>query len=383
MPYDFIREFILLPQSPMLHFQHDCIGAALRASEVKPKLDRYLLSKKRGKVPDAWRNPKNPDALNYRLHFEALEQNEPILVGKKGPDNKSHYDIYYGNMGIKDEDCIKGVKNKLKMTVTCFNKELMDFIDSNLDAFFIVTNFGRMQNKGFGSFILDRHPRAYAPENIAAVLKKEYGAAHCYQFVFKQYADEETLFRCIKTVYSIIKSGMNFNGRIAPSLLFSYLKENGFGNEKMWLIGKGIAPKAKNSNYPDKVTPPNNPHYLRALLGVGDHIDFLNDVENRSKWNKTTVSIANSDIQRLPSPVFFKIINGNVYYIGKPISPCIYGKKFSFKSPLGSDTLCVPTKESLPENFMDDFMHYCRDKLNNKNVLGKFRDTANLTIKEV
>ena len=32
-------------QSPIIHFQHDQAGATLRASEVKPKLDRFLLNK--------------------------------------------------------------------------------------------------------------------------------------------------------------------------------------------------------------------------------------------------------------------------------------------------------------------------------------------------
>lgn len=32
-------------QSPMIHFQYDQAGATLRASEVKPKLDRFLLNK--------------------------------------------------------------------------------------------------------------------------------------------------------------------------------------------------------------------------------------------------------------------------------------------------------------------------------------------------
>ena len=38
----FRREYTLLAQTPMIHFQHDQSGAALRPSEVKPKFDRYL-----------------------------------------------------------------------------------------------------------------------------------------------------------------------------------------------------------------------------------------------------------------------------------------------------------------------------------------------------
>ena len=31
--------------TPLIHFQHDQIGATLRASEVKPKLDKYIISR--------------------------------------------------------------------------------------------------------------------------------------------------------------------------------------------------------------------------------------------------------------------------------------------------------------------------------------------------
>lgn len=36
-------------QAPMIHFQHYEKGATLRASEVKPKLDEYLVKKLRKK----------------------------------------------------------------------------------------------------------------------------------------------------------------------------------------------------------------------------------------------------------------------------------------------------------------------------------------------
>ena len=403
MPYDFIREFILLPQSPMLHFQHDCIGAALRASEVKPKLDRYLLSKKEGKVPDAWRNPKNPDALNYRLHFEAMEQNEPILVGKK--DN---YDIYYGNMGGNNANMVMGVRNKLLMTVTCFNKDLMEFIDSHLDAFFIVTNFGRMQNKGFGSFIVHenvntgKHRSIFTQKDIALMLTEEYHAKHCFKFAFSQGSpDEKTLFKCIKTVYTLMKTGINFGKLSHPSLLFSYMKATqNFGNEKMWMISEGIAPIAEGSNYPKNINKPNNPRYLRALLGVGDHVDFMK-VAGQPKLGKVKVKIKSSEIDRFPSPVFFKIVKNTVYFVGKKMNtdpntkPYILGKEFRFSSSLlpkhpdpKSKGLVLTTPETLPEDFMDEFMQYCCNMLT-VNVLKQFSkftglsESNNLTIKEV
>ena len=38
-------EFTLRQHTPMIHFQSDQAGATLRATELKPKLDRYLIEK--------------------------------------------------------------------------------------------------------------------------------------------------------------------------------------------------------------------------------------------------------------------------------------------------------------------------------------------------
>ena len=38
-------EIKLKQHTPLIHFQHDQEGATLRASEVKPKLDRFVLTR--------------------------------------------------------------------------------------------------------------------------------------------------------------------------------------------------------------------------------------------------------------------------------------------------------------------------------------------------
>lgn len=35
----------LKQHTPLIHFQHDQYGATLRASEVKPKLDKFILER--------------------------------------------------------------------------------------------------------------------------------------------------------------------------------------------------------------------------------------------------------------------------------------------------------------------------------------------------
>ena len=42
---NFKLTFKLKQHTPLIHFQHDQHGATLRATELKPKLDRFLLEK--------------------------------------------------------------------------------------------------------------------------------------------------------------------------------------------------------------------------------------------------------------------------------------------------------------------------------------------------
>ena len=44
--YSFQKEYDLKAHSPLIHFQHGSDGATLRVTEVKPKLDRYIIYKK-------------------------------------------------------------------------------------------------------------------------------------------------------------------------------------------------------------------------------------------------------------------------------------------------------------------------------------------------
>ena len=69
--FSFEKHYILKAHTPLIHFQYNQSGATLRATEVKPKLDRFLLDKlKNRKIPSYWFVEKTK-ALNYKLHIEA------------------------------------------------------------------------------------------------------------------------------------------------------------------------------------------------------------------------------------------------------------------------------------------------------------------------
>ena len=403
--YSFKREYTLKAHSPLIHFQYDNSGATLRATEVKPKLDRYIIYKKgRDNIPESWKRDNNDKkdktdsdnksekaknfSLKYQLRIVILEGTKVEKVylgikdenGNKLPKEKQIYDIYYGNMGADASQYKKGILADAKLIVTCFEEDLLAYIDKIIGDFFIVTNFGTMQSKGFGSFTVKE--KDSSQQHICEVLKDRYtcNKGHCY--MFKPEAGKT--FKQIKAIYSLMKSGLNFtdgtekgtekdadrNPKVPykRSILFDYMHDlpNNIGNEKAWMKQKDISPKiGRQKEQKDK-----NSKYVRALFGIGERIEYKRYLTN--PYDKVVVTISHVDdskdgsekIERLNSPILFKVIDDIVYFVGCELNEKIYGKRFLFSSEFKhDDTLTVPKKEDLPSDFMNDFMHYAYQKL--------------------
>jgi hypothetical protein len=75
-------EVRLKQHTPMIHFQHDQAGATLRATEVKPKLDRYVRKHL---------NAKKDDRLRYQAHIRPV--GDPVEYSDRP------HSLYFGNMG--------------------------------------------------------------------------------------------------------------------------------------------------------------------------------------------------------------------------------------------------------------------------------------------
>ncbi|MBE6685812.1 MAG: hypothetical protein E7591_01105 [Ruminococcaceae bacterium] len=345
----------LKQHTPLIHFQANESGATLRASEVKPKLDKFIIERLNGKVPENWLvgfgvkadNSKLPKALNYKLRFEYSEKVEDIDPPERG--------IYYGNMG---KDSIKArfvFCNTCTMTLICFNSELTEVILHNICDFFIVTNFGRMQNKGFGSFTVQKindYPSA-KPDNIPQILCRKYNSRACYGFSVNDNDHfKRTTFDKIKILYSVMKSGCRINDDFEGSFLFKYLEN--INNEstciRPWKYSRRINQKTANDH-----------RYVRCLLGMGEIIRF--------KKEGFTVQISNTRsnkdnlrIERLPSPVFFKIIENNVYIIGKNINQRILSNEeiqtFKFFNKKTNEFVSMKTPDNFDtDNFLEAFFN--------------------------
>lgn len=358
----FIKEYGLNQHSILIHFQvnqsENGLNVCLRPTEVKPKLDRFIVKKLGGRagVIDEhkdWIRAENPNgvdlALNYKMSIRCNSQNVTVYKTKNRNDNDDTPklpDIYYGNMGDNVEKKYGVFFNDgLTIRIVCFNDELGKVIDQYIAEFFAVTNFGTMQDKGFGSFTIQG-----CDINIPKVLKENYGANACYMIRTNQkgYSDavQNELFKTIKQVYSIMKSGQNIVGRDGRTITSKYIRsyiyvymheKHKLGNEKACLKKNGVAPirtthDIANAHEHDKQADLTEFRYVRALLGIGENVEWLDEDPDSRRREKVTIEDQTQElgIERFASPVFFKIVNGRIYMTANQPDSRIFGHSFRF-----------------------------------------------------
>jgi hypothetical protein len=202
----FFYSALLKQHTPMIHFQQDQKGATLRASEVKPKLDRFLIE-----------NVYQGDKENYKGYLiggkkarsEALDYQLRILVQKRG-SNKSigkrekEYPMFFGNMGDEYLKNPKGiVKDQvLLLQILCYHSQLLKDIKEHLGSFLVRTNFGMRQSKGYGSFFFqDSDENSYQPSSI-----------NLKSFTVEG-ANWKKAFEKIERFYKVLRSGINEKNR--------------------------------------------------------------------------------------------------------------------------------------------------------------------------
>lgn len=285
----------LKQHTPLIHFQHDQDGATLRASEVKPKLDRYVLSKltsqeKAQGLSEGWiksnngktwldykiRVSDNPDNVftldmnkkrEYKKGNEEKDKNKGwrieivnygevrnkpegkvrlVIKDEKGKlfygkwrkeDSKIIYDLdsypcFFANMGCDIYDPLEYRKvsfaeDPFEMIIITNHSELFNLLkDYNkkiLSSFFLNTNFGTRQSKGFGSFYIDEDDELYAnPHSVyyfnIPIVEDNY------------YAEFYTLFNRLELFTKTLRAGINEKRGMNTvfyfkSLAFMYCKD--------------------------------------------------------------------------------------------------------------------------------------------------------------
>ena len=228
------REILLKQDTPMWHFQSYQSGCCLRATEVKPKLDKFLAKLK--DFEDSYYQDKSNDdksknnALDYKLWFEPIGCPKEIPIEKPSTDkfgnpklNKKGeqmydnlYPLFFANMGATDRDKKHLVyyPEGVTMHLFSFNTKLLNFVEENLRAFFASHSFGTRQDKGFGFFSLKDKPLDLSGAKYVFELPNTIGEN-----------DFESLFQYINYFHKMIRSGINENGVYYKSFMYFYAKE--------------------------------------------------------------------------------------------------------------------------------------------------------------
>lgn len=297
-------KFTLKQHTPLIHFQHDQAGATLRATEVKPKLDRFIIEKLTGqkgekafdlfKANPAWKNwlVGNGDhpALDYKMSivgqqsskyviacrlsekqrsaildsfkyipesaFFAEEKSIGVLFNEKGFGKektvslKEDYPELLGNIskqGIVNTDDEKN-ENDVHIKIISFNSNLLKEIKNNLILFFLSENFGCRQNKGFGCFSVNEIEGKEQLYNVTSTLKKLFDYVYCKSSPY----DFSQALSVIQKDYKLLKAGKGRKEGYAKSKLFLYFANKNIRWEKRWI--KQEYYKTDKIDFPNKLT---------------------------------------------------------------------------------------------------------------------------------
>jgi len=360
--------FKLKQHTPLIHFQHNQKGATLRATELKPKLDKFLIErvfKKDRKKYEKYLIDKDKDALNYKVkivykdvEFFDIEQSIPKPNGKF---KTVQFPLFFANMGLKNKDekrRFSFTEKPIEVEFFSLYPEILELIEKNFPAFLMLNNFGTRQSKGFGSFYIHPDDPHY----------KQLKLNYCFTFKLKgNLSNEEKLrliFERIELFYKSLRSGINdFNFReektsfYFKSMMFAYAKSKNIQWDK-----KNIKEKFFNS-YLNSQAKEHNDEILKFKSNQKYLIKELLGLSTEESWKSYGASIKreSKEIERFPSPLFFKPLIkkdvAEIYFEPLRINSKMYNTEFHITSSSSRDTLSLstPTKDVFTVKDFIDF----------------------------
>ena len=239
----------LVQDTPMWHFQGAFDDCCLRATEVKPKLDRFLLAKldkgelsvngcaltSRDGVPSTWWANEDKTAFNYKMRISAqsrsiIESQVPDLDRRTGqqktdrngkPVFRNLYPIYFARVGADETGDMELVKmSGIRVELIVSDDRLAECIEPIIPAFFASNSFGARQDKGFGCFRVS---------GAGSTGKLSGGGS--YYFIVPACNNSEdkyqSLFQHINYFHKVIRSGVNERGCYVKSMMYHYAKDKG------------------------------------------------------------------------------------------------------------------------------------------------------------
>ena len=365
---DWQKEYKLVQHTPLIHFQHSEPHACLRATEVKPKLDRFLIEQleKDDRFGDGrWKKwfvgDGSQQSFDYMMRItpnsEQVERTQSIENGieraiaraEHRPPNASLHEIhknYFGNMasGNNIQDTVQAIqetfkeslfyKDGLTLTIRCFIPELLTLIDEHIRGFFMMHNFGTRQRKGFGSFTVDINTEPNAPKGFDLVRKYCPNAYYCK---LDDNVSADALLDAVWVLSAFLKSGFNRGeGNYVRGFVFRYFQreKNPLANDKAFVKQKVLLNVYNEATRGEHLHPYGNNvryRYVRGLLGTNENSRFCLNPRSQIRRDHTVHNIyihSAEGIERFPSPLLFKPIGKFVFILPQKMPDKIFGSEF-------------------------------------------------------
>lgn len=358
---DWQKEYKLVQHTPLIHFQHSEPHACLRATEVKPKLDRFLIEQleKDDRFGDGrWKKwfvgDGSQQSFDYMMRItpnsEQVERTQSIeraiARAEHRPPNASFHEIhknYFGNMasGNNIQDTIRKTfkeslfyKDGLTLTIRCFIPELLTFIDEHIRGFFMMHNFGTRQRKGFGSFTVDISTEPNAPKGFDLVRKYCPNAYYCK---LDDNVSADALLDAVWVLSAFLKSGFNRGeGNYVRGFVFRYFQreENPLANDKAFVkqqVLLNVYNEATRGEHRRFYGNNVRYRYVRGLLGTNENSRFCRAPRGETREDRTVHNIyihSAEGVERFPSPLLFKPIGKFVFILPQKMPDEIFGSEF-------------------------------------------------------
>lgn len=356
----FKRTFYLVQHTPQLHFEkQNRDTATLRATEVKPKLDKYLLGMLGEAIQEDWlRTTKQGDiSFDYEMRivlaegtklingiiqtdYEAGEKGSNNLVlanmGKEKPEDKKYFILYQNTIE-------KSPSHHLQ--VFSYYPEILAAIENHMAGFLLTHNFGNRQTKGFGSYYLHPESTGYA------VPRSKWSFTVNAQ---SSPADMKTVFDKISLLWKALRPGINDGiydkllGRYSKntfyfkSLIFMYAKHLGIQWDKKTIKENFFANELPKQPYSlDGIAEADSPvrysstqkKLMKDLLGLSLS-EGWGKTYSEAEITKNHTGSEGKVIERFASPILFKPIfsddsSWTIHFILKEIPLIIHNSEFS------------------------------------------------------
>ncbi len=377
----YIKEFTLKQHTPIIHFQANDSGATLRASEVKPKLDRFIVDN----IPKYWKNIHNQFSNEIKLIKKAIDEKKSSLYAMsiKVEDSSKNTWYYFDNTKpskksydstvkniqtnlqrsfniqnvkivfktplfsnrdkVKDKkwnEVMLGVKNNsdIKLKIKTRNEQILKLLIIVIPIFLTFENFGNRQNKGFGSF----HIEDFSLNELKKILKAKYNIVKYKNF------SEDLPFKKINDFYKLIK---NDPLNVEKIKLKNYYWKN--KKEERYYWEKNATSEFATNNTGFELE--EDERYVRAILGLANLYDYP---QNKPK-KQLIISDLEEKIERFKSPITFKVVDKCIYLFCDDVPKEMLGKTFKFSDSKTKNSFEIDTPDYFnPKEFLNQLKEW-------------------------